>query len=59
MATFIITLGYDRNFQDIDGSPDAAGRTLWACGCTLNSQIPQDMRLVAKDIFDRRITLGF
>ena len=53
MATSIITLGYDRNFLDVDGSPDAAGRTLWACGCTLNSQIPQDMRLVAKDIFDQ------
>jgi uncharacterized protein YyaL (SSP411 family) len=52
-------LGYDRNFLDIDGSPDAAGRTLWACGCTLNSQIPQDMRLVAKDIFDRGLPWVF
>ncbi|MCW4000048.1 MAG: glycosyltransferase [Candidatus Bathyarchaeota archaeon] len=46
-------LGYDRSFLDIDGSEDCAGRTLWACGCTLNSQLPRDMRLVAKDIFDR------
>jgi uncharacterized protein YyaL (SSP411 family) len=46
-------LSYGRTYQDIDGSPDAAGRTLWACGCTVNSQLPRDMRLVAKDIFDR------
>lgn len=46
-------LSYERTFLDVDGSEDAAGRTLWACGCTLNSQIPKDMRLVAKDIFDR------
>jgi hypothetical protein len=45
-------LSYGRTFLDIDGSPDAAGRTLWACGCTINSQLPKDMRLVAKDIFD-------
>lgn len=46
-------LSYERRFLDVDGSPDAAGRTLWACGCTMNSSIPKDMRLVAKDIFDR------
>ncbi len=46
-------LGYERTFLDVDGSPDAAGRTLWACGCTFNSQMPKDMRFVAKDIFDR------
>jgi hypothetical protein len=45
-------LSYSRTYLDVDGSPDAAGRTLWACGCTVNSQLPKDMRLVAKDIFD-------
>jgi len=46
-------LSYERTFLDVDGSEDAAGRSLWACGCTLNSAVPEDMRLVAKDIFDR------
>jgi hypothetical protein len=46
-------LSYDRTFLDVDGSEDAAGRTLWACGCLINSAAPKDMRLVAKDIFDR------
>lgn len=46
-------LSYGRTYLDVDGSPDAAGRTLWACGCTINSQLPKDMRYVAKDIFDR------
>ncbi len=46
-------LGYERTYLDVDGSEDSAGRALWACGCTINSAIPDDMRMVAKDIFDR------
>ena len=46
-------LSYERTYLDVDGSEDSAGRTLWACGCAMNSDLPQDMRLVAKDIFDR------
>jgi hypothetical protein len=46
-------LSYGRTYLDVDGSEDSAGRTLWACGCTIKSSLPNDMRLVAKDIFDR------
>jgi hypothetical protein len=46
-------LSYERTYLDVDGSDDAAGRTLWACGCTVKSSLPNDFRLVAKDIFDR------
>ncbi len=46
-------LSYGRTYLDVDGSPDAAGRTLWACGCTINSQMPKDMRYVARNLFDR------
>jgi hypothetical protein len=46
-------LGYDRNFLDVDGSQDCMGRAVWACGAAMNSKLPMDMRLVAKDIFDR------
>jgi hypothetical protein len=46
-------LSYERTFLDVDGSEDSAGRTLWACGCTLNSAVSKDVQMVAKDIFDR------
>jgi hypothetical protein len=52
-------LSYERTFLDVDGSEDSAGRTLWACGCAINSRLPQDMRLVAKDIFDRALPWVF
>jgi hypothetical protein len=46
-------LGFNRDFLDIDGSEECVGRTLWGCGSTINSNLPKDMKLVAKDIFDR------
>ena len=48
-------LGYERNFLDVDGSEDCMGRSLWSCGCVVNSTLPNDLRLVAKDIFDKAI----
>ena len=52
-------LCYERTFLDGNGSPDAAGRALWACGCVMNSNLPKDMQLVAKDIFDRGLPWVF
>ncbi len=46
-------LAYERTFLDVDGSEDCMGRALWGCGCAINSELPQGMRMVAKDIFDR------
>ncbi len=46
-------LAYSRNFLDVDGSEDSAGRALWACGATVNSKLPEEMRLVAKDLFGK------
>jgi hypothetical protein len=46
-------LGYERSYLDVDGSPECIGRALWGCGTAINSNLPMDMRLVAKDIFDR------
>jgi hypothetical protein len=48
-------LGYDRTFLDVEGSEDCMGRVLWSCGCTINSILPKDMRLVAKEIFDKSL----
>ncbi len=46
-------LSYERTFLDVDGSEDSAGRTMWGCGTAINSALPEDMRFVAKEIFDR------
>jgi hypothetical protein len=46
-------LGYERIFQDKDGSEDSMGRVLWACGCAVNSTLPKYMKMVAEDIFDK------
>ncbi|MDR0372140.1 MAG: glycosyltransferase [Nitrososphaerota archaeon] len=46
-------LSYERTYLDVEGSEDSIGRTLWACGCTLNSSAPKDLQMAAKDIFDQ------
>jgi hypothetical protein len=46
-------LSYERTFLDVDGSEDCKGRSLLACGIVMNSNLPKDMQMVAKDIFDR------
>lgn len=46
-------LSYDRKFVDEIGSEDCMGRTLWACGYCLDSKLPEETKLLTKDIFDR------
>jgi len=46
-------LSYERTFLDVDGSEDCVGRALWGCGCAVNSTLPIDMKMVAKEIFDK------
>ena len=46
-------LSYNRNFLDDESSEDCAGRTLWACGYVINSNLSAERRLLAKEIFDR------
>lgn len=46
-------LGFDRRFKDDVGSEDCAGRAIWASGYTLSTDIHRDMKLAAKEIFDR------
>jgi hypothetical protein len=48
-------LGYERSFLDVEGQDDCMGRTLWSCGSTINSTLPKDMKLAAKEIFDRAL----
>ena len=46
-------LSYERGYLDVDGSDDSLGRALWSFGCVMNSNLPNDLRLVSKDIFDK------
>ena len=46
-------MGFDRGFRDDVGSEDCMGHALWACGYALSADAPEEMRLVAKEIFDR------
>jgi hypothetical protein len=46
-------LGYDRRFMDNADSEDCMGRALWACGQCLDSRLPQEKKLLAKELFDR------
>jgi hypothetical protein len=48
-------LGYDRRFLDNVGSDDCLGRTLWACGHVINSNLSKEKKLIAKEIFDKAL----
>ena len=48
-------LGYERSFLAVEGVYDCIGRTLWSCGSTINSTLPRDMKLAAKEIFDKAL----
>jgi hypothetical protein len=45
-------LSYDRQLLDEIGSEDCMGRTLWACGYCLNSKLPEQTKLLSKEVFD-------
>jgi hypothetical protein len=49
-------LGYDRRLMDNADSEDCMGRALWACGHCLNSRLPREKRMLAKELFDRTFT---
>jgi hypothetical protein len=48
-------LGYDRRFLDDVGSDDNLGRTLWACGYAINSNLDKEKKLLSKEIFDKAL----
>ncbi|HLD00388.1 MAG TPA: glycosyltransferase, partial [Candidatus Nanoarchaeia archaeon] len=45
-------VNYQREINLDQWSDDAHGRALWALGCVINSQLPNDLRLRAKNIFN-------
>jgi hypothetical protein len=46
-------MGYNRNFLRKATSDDTLGRVLWSCGYSQELAIPQDFRMVAKEVFDK------
>ncbi len=54
-------LSYDRKILDEVGSEDSMGRTLWACGYCLGSELSEEIGMLSKEIFDKvfRWTSGF
>jgi uncharacterized protein YyaL (SSP411 family) len=46
-------LSYYRAFLDDVGSEDCMGRTLWACGYALKTEISNEFTNLSKEIFDR------
>jgi hypothetical protein len=52
-------LSYNRNFMDARGSEDSMGRTLWSCGCAVESSLTSERRLLAKEIFDKLLPWAF
>ena len=46
-------LSYDRKLMDEIGSEDCMGRTIWACGYCLDSRLPEETKLLSKDVFDK------
>ena len=52
-GSFSNFLEYDRTVKEKVGSEECMGRVLWACGTMLASKINEDMRQVAKEIFDK------
>jgi hypothetical protein len=45
-------LGYNREYQDKEGTNDSLGHALWALGKTINSRSTDEMKKVAKWLFD-------
>jgi hypothetical protein len=52
-GSFSNLLGYDRSLKDKGGSEECMGRALWACGTVLESNVGEDMKQVAKEMFDK------
>jgi hypothetical protein len=54
-GSFHNILGFDRRYQDEIGSEDSMGHALWACGYTMSSDVNNNMKKVAKELFDKSL----
>jgi hypothetical protein len=46
---------YRRDFLDEEGTDDSYGRAMWGCGCAASSGLPENIRIVAKKLFNESI----
>lgn len=46
---------YQRDFLDDEGTEDCFGRTMWACGFASSSALPENVRIVARKLFEDSI----
>ncbi len=51
-------LGYNREYQDKEGTEDSHGHSLWALGKTINSNASDEMKKVAKWLFDNSLPVA-
>jgi len=52
-------LSYSRNFLDDVGSEDCMGRSLWACGYAILTNLPKGIETISKEIFDKGLRPAF
>jgi len=48
-------LGYNKDYQDEEGTEDSLGHILWALGATMNSKSTPEMKKAAKWLFDETL----
>jgi hypothetical protein len=48
-------LGYNKEYLDEEGTEDSLGHSLWALGKTMNSRATEDMKKLAKWLFDNSL----
>jgi len=46
---------YQRVFLDEEGTEDCLGRALWACGYVSSSGVPENIRVVARKLFENSV----
>lgn len=46
---------YRRDFLDDEGTEDSYGRAMWGCGYAASSGLPENVRIVARKLFDDSI----
>jgi hypothetical protein len=51
-------LGFNREYLDDEGSEDSMGRAIWSLGCTLNSKTTEEMKKLAKWLFDESLPVA-
>ncbi|HUV04210.1 MAG TPA: glycosyltransferase [Armatimonadota bacterium] len=49
------SMAFDRTFVDDERTEDCYGRAIWACGYAASSKLPENVRIVARKLFDDSI----